>query len=425
MNKYKILWVIIALLQFNAIAHASADGTFRLRSQNAIRWQQLQPELANIKGSVLLNRLVPQSSNMGFQVFNFDSNSYVYKEGLYLEDGKYCRLFIQQLDNKNLNKKAQKVAQVFDNYIYPMVKKWFGEPEVPEELRLPDSKVYIFLTEIAGSFSEGYISGYFDRRDLTLDGNRKPFLFMDISRIEEAELEDPSSAFYKTLAHELQHLTNYSIRKALRLPEQERWLDEAYSMYAEYLYLGSLGLKKQPPIKHLEKYLESPNIDITSNSEHLWFKEPELYQQYGASFIFMVYLVQKYGGNTEGLQSFFLKELVKVNSAGVKGLNEILSFKDITFNDVLLDFNLALAIDDMSLNNGLWAFDLKHECFGELANRLPLSGAKVSEADDCFVLPSSLVGLVNNRPLDLNAYFLQTIEIPVFSKVSLAILKKK
>jgi hypothetical protein len=415
------------LTQPQAWALSGADGTFRIKALNPSQSTQLQQLIPNIQASAILNELKPNSSKVGFQVFNFETSSYSYKEGLFLVEGEHCKLFAQQLGTGELNAHAATIARTFDEHIYPLVAQWFGTPAIPERLGLPDSKIYIFLTELEGAFSEGYVAGYFDHRDLELDGNRKPLLFMDIARADAEALQNPASAFYKTLAHELQHLANYSQRKSLSLPEQERWLDEAYSMFAEYLYSAEVASDKQPtpPVLHLEKYLQSPSIDLTNNSEAYWFKEPELYQQYGASFVFMVYLVQKYGGATPRLQSLFLNELVLAKSPGARGIDELFAFAELSFNDILLDLNLALFLDDASLNNGLWAFNYKSQCFGELATRIPLTNAKASAGGDCFVLPSTLTTMAMKKALDLNSYVMHMVEIPVFDNLCLGVLKKK
>ena len=200
------------------------------------------------------------------------------------------------------------------------------------ELNLPDNDIYIFLTTIKGQFSEGYVAGYFDNRDLeTKTGNRKPVLFMNLTGNESDNTNDKMNSFYRTLVHEFQHLTNYTLRKALNLKEQERWLDEGYSMFAEYIYSGCVGNDSQkiPPAPHLEKYLNEPNIDIANNSETAWFQEPALYKQYGGSFIFVAYLVEKYGGDTEALQQLFLKELVKKRNRNSRHWHMLTCLKNI------------------------------------------------------------------------------------------------
>lgn len=429
MKKFNIIFLFLIMLAFQGQVWAisRADGTFRLRTQGGSLRQKSQQPFPQIQGSAILNELKPHKSKVGFQVFNFETSTYTYKEGLFLVEGKHCKLFVQQLEKPELNSLANTVASAFDDHIYPLVAQWFGSPVVPASLNLPDEKIYIFLTELEGAFSEGYVAGYFDRRDLELEGNRKPLMLMDISRVDAADLKDLGSAFYKTMAHELQHLANYSLRKSLSLLEQERWLDEAYSMFAEYLYSGLVAQDKRPtpPVMHLEKYLQNPSLDITNNSESRWFKEPELYQQYGASFIFMAYLVQKYGGGAPRLQNLFMQELVKAKSPGAAGIDEFFAFKDTSFNDILLDFNLALSLDDISLNNGLWAFEQKQQYFGELAPRIPLTNAKATQGSDCFVLPSTLTSMALEKALDLNTYEMYLVEIPVFDNLSLGVLKKK
>lgn len=434
--RYLSFKLLLICIFFNIIqiGHAqTADGTFRLR-QTAVKSIRLNSNTRledYLRPSAVLSELKPLVSKVGFQVFNFENKNYEYKEGLFLKQGKFCKIFVEQnaidkFKNEHLTY-ASDVSEKFDEIIYPLVAKWFGTPQIPIDLNLPDNDIYIFLTEIKGQFSEGYVAGYFDHRDLEpKSGNRKPVLFMNLTGINTDNKNLKTNAFYRTLVHEFQHLTNYTLRKALNMQEQERWLDEGYSMFAEYIYSGCVGDDTQriPPAPHLEKYLNEPNIDIVNNSETAWFKEPDLYRQYGGSFMFVAYLVEKYGGNSDTLQQFFLKELVKKRDPGIAGIEHMLFCLDKSFSNLLFDFNLALTVDDPCANNGLWCFRNKLESFGESGRLIPISSLKEAKTDQICVLPSSFKDL-SDISTEYSAYMVQPIEIPVFEGQNIVVLKPK
>lgn len=430
--KLLLICIFFNITQIN-YAQTTADGTFRLRqtAEKSIKINSNTKAANFFRASAILSELKPLSSKIGFQVFNFESKTYEYKEGLFLKQGRFCKIFAEQeaitklkINTQNL---ASDIVKTFDEIIYPLIVKWFGTPQIPIELNLPDNDIYIFLTTIKGQFSEGYVAGYFDNRDLeTKTGNRKPVLFMNLTGNESDNTNDKMNSFYRTLVHEFQHLTNYTLRKALNLKEQERWLDEGYSMFAEYIYSGCVGNDSQkiPPAPHLEKYLNEPNIDIANNSETAWFQEPALYKQYGGSFIFVAYLVEKYGGDIEALQQLFLKELVKKREPGIAGIEHMLTCLDKTFNDLLFDFNVALTIDDPFANNGLWSFKNKLESFGESGKLIPISGIKGAKTDNIYVLPSSFKNL-SEINTEHYPYTMQPIEIPVFEGENIVVVKPK
>ncbi|EKD84471.1 MAG: cell wall/surface repeat protein, partial [uncultured bacterium] len=321
---------------------------------------------------------MPNESEVGFQVYNFSGDTYEYRVGKLVAQGRHCHLFIER-ENAHIygDRAAAIYAQIvdnFDNKVYKTVDSWFGKPVVPADFGLPDDRVYIFLVDIRDSFGEGYVAGYFDHRDLDgLFGNQKPVFFMDIAPGEPGDPDDKGNQFYRTLAHELQHMVNFSIQLANGSVEQDRWLDEGCSMFGEYVFSGEVGKNRLrwPPEPHFARFLESPAVNLVSNSKESWFREDLLYRQYGASFAFFTWLVEKYGGGSLSLQQLFVHELVHSNEKGVAGINKLLASVGTSFNEVFANFIMALHVEDSE--NPLWGFTDKKTAFGEdLAAMLPL-----------------------------------------------------
>lgn len=377
---------IVILSAGSAIAAGPVDGTHRLRALKPILDQQLRARYISdsvyrgmVKASSRSSALVVGESEIGFQVYNFAANVYEYRVGRLVARGNHCNVFIERENNGIFaEQSAQTFSQIADNFdkkVFPTVTDWFGRPKISAEFSLPDDRIFIFLVDIRDRFDEGYVAGYFDHRDLEgLFGNQKPVFFMDISPGTPGSLEDKNNSFYRTMAHELQHMVNFSIRHAAGVADQDRWLDEGLAMFSEYIYSGEVGEDSQrvPPTPHFERFLENPAVNILSNSKESWFREDSLYRQYGASFMFVAYMVEKYGGNSKSLQQAFVRELVRTTEAGVAGINAMFSFQETGFNEIFSNFILALHIDQSTAGNGMWGFANKTADFGKSADMLPL-----------------------------------------------------
>ncbi len=375
----------VAMLCEAAGAHP-VDGTFRLRalksdldSQLKARYLTDEEYRNRIKASVYLPELVAGETEMGFQVYNFATGGYEYRPGRFMAEGSHCRIFIERGKEGFLGTGSREVfaqvAQTFDEKVFPTVCRWFGKPVIPPSLPLPDEKIFIFLVDIRDRFENGYVAGYFDHRDIeSLFGNQKPVFFMDISPGEPGNPDDKNNSFYRTLAHEFQHMVNFTIQYARGLPEQDRWLDEGFSMFSEYVFSGEIGVSAErvPPFPHFERFLENPSVNLLSNSRESWFHEDTLFRQYGASFLFVTYLIEKFGGGTQTLQQQFTRELVQTTSKGTAGIDELLRFAGTSFVEAFINFNMALAVDDATLAEGMWGFRDKQASFGKGGRLLPL-----------------------------------------------------
>lgn len=430
MKKITFIFFIFIFLSISTISFSqTADGTFRLRSLKISKtiFQKQKDIYSSVRSSANLNELKANETIVGFQIFNFSTKNYEYKECLFLCEGQKCKVFA---DNSCIEKAKENVSLVvsnFDNKIYPNVCSWFGLPVIPKNLYLPDDKIYIVLTSKLGNYSEGYVAGYFDHRDLSeIGGNAKPVLFMDAINSDISDYNNKLNNFYRTLAHEFQHLVNYSIRLSMGKAEQERWLDEAFSMFAEYIYSGTVGINNEriPPSPHLVEYLKKPSVDLTNNSDKLWFTESELYKQYGAAFVFMAYLTEKYGGDNETLQKLFIKELVRETRTGSNGINDILYKTNKKCDEIIFDINMALALNNNELNSGLWGFENKQAIFGSASLLIPLSQNHISQSGDIYILPNTFKE--NTTCLNENNIFsICPIEIPVFQNKNIIAIKKK
>lgn len=390
--KFKIWRCCILLLAFAGAMPSLAqnypvDGTFLLRSKQPQIHDQLRRHnsLESLASHTLrlsqpgLTNLQPGLSRIGFQVYNFATNNHEYREGLLVSQGRHCHLFVETSAVERFKKASgdlfAAIVDTFDDVVYPTVTSWYGQPVIPHWMRLPDDRVYIFLVDIRDNFGDGYVAGYFDHRDLNgLWGNQKPVFFMDISPGEPGDPNDKLNPFYRTLAHEFQHMVNFSNKLANHAAAEERWLDEGMAMYAEYLFSGRVGAdsRRLPPMPHFDRFLEAPSVNLLSNSRSSWFREDYLFRQYGASFMFVYYIIQRFGGNSEVQKQGFLRRFASAAKSGAAGLNQIFADYNTTFKKVFAEFVLALHLDDVNLDDGQFSLTGTGQPFGYDVDSLPL-----------------------------------------------------
>ncbi|MEW6710901.1 MAG: FlgD immunoglobulin-like domain containing protein [Candidatus Riflebacteria bacterium] len=374
------------------------DGTFLLRQRGVELDYQLKKQyLAQPSRRLALkNRenLLLNQSEVGFQVFNFVSGTYEYKAGDFVAEGEHCRVFLEKSAVKAWGgQMAEILGQIvknFDGKVFPTVTGWFGTPVIPKEFYLEDDKIFIFLVDIQDQFSDGYVAGYFDHRDLDgLFGNQKPLFFMDINPGSPGNADDKSNPFFRTLAHEFQHMVSFSRRLSLGLPSQHRWLDEGFSMFSEFVFSGRVGETSRmlPPSPHYERFIESPSVNLFSSSNNSWFHEDLLFRQYGASFLFVTYLVEKYGGTTLAERQGFVRKIVDSSESGADGLDNFLRMNGSSLAEVFQNWSIACYTNDPALNQGKWHFSMIETDKSAQTPQLPLKPVRhyVSAQADSFV----------------------------------------
>ncbi|MDR1176781.1 MAG: hypothetical protein LBK83_15060 [Treponema sp.] len=154
-----------------------------------------------------------------------------------LAENDYCMVYADQ--NANVDSGvAQNIADVYESKIYRSITDTFG--------RITDvdgnGKVILLLLDILdGSTGGGYIAGYFYSLDMmkksedptnqTYYSNEADMLYIDT----KPGLQNMNS-LYSTMAHELQHLINYSNTAARDGREPDVWINEGLSTAAEFIY---------------------------------------------------------------------------------------------------------------------------------------------------------------------------------------------
>jgi hypothetical protein len=387
-----ILSFVILAFPDSALAQKKniVDGTFWLRSRHEVLDAQIRAKLAGDKTFATQLRarqrvsaqMVEDQTKATFQIYNFGNGRYEPRACTLKGIGTTCYIFVADDSLTYLgNDPATTIRQIrdaFDAKVYPTITDWFGTVNIPARFNLPDQKIYILLSDILDGLGGGYVAGFFDSRDLEGDlGNSRPMFFMDIREGKTGDPNDKTNDFYRTLAHEFQHMINFSkhLPEAGRVQE-DRWVEEGLSGFAEYVYTAQIGNDGVglAPSPHLARFLEYPQIVLTNNSDSEWFSEATLFRHYGASFLFAYYLQEKYGGTDDVQRKAFLRSVVDNASTGINGLNAVLATRGTTFIEVLKNWFVANHLNDPSVNNGLWGYVDKDTRLGVEAKGLPLPG---------------------------------------------------
>ena len=250
---------------------------------------------------------------------------------IFVEDNFWNRLSDQEKPQylKDLNK----LAQEFDNTIYPGLTSFYGDPWSPGIDK--DSKITILFTHM-----ENNVAGYFLFQDefskrIFPSSNEREMLYLNAQNITLARERE-------YLAHEFQHLINWNQKKVKRGVQEETWLNEMKSEIAPTI----LGYDDQYKGSNLEnrvrQFFASPTSFIPWRNS---------VSNYGAANLFAQYLSCRVSRKI-----FSLSE--HNSSTGVQSLNEALSQLGSRedFKQLFKDWLITNFVNNPKINSGLYAY---------------------------------------------------------------------
>ncbi|HEY9070945.1 MAG TPA: hypothetical protein VIV61_11875 [Candidatus Ozemobacteraceae bacterium] len=261
--------------------------------------------------------------------------SYTSRTGVLRRIGTFCKLFVDPVEYGGLSAVAgayaitdaqlDEMMDNFDRKIYPLMTTGYG----PSYDLDGDGKVAVFLSPLV---TRNGFAGFFDTENFTTtsDSNQRDMFCMwtpDASWSGETWLD----ATCETIAHEFQHLINFSDRlkkvnyQMGSIVEEEVWLDEALSMGAEIRYRLSVG---DPATENRFIYYRN-NISktrLTIFNNELW--------EYGGVGLFAHYLYEQGGADRiRSIVTSGLRGTANIEAAFVNHSNSRLrSFADIQGN---------------------------------------------------------------------------------------------
>jgi hypothetical protein len=231
-------------------------------------------------------------------------------------------------------------ASYWESTAFPVITNKFGAPPLPPNDVDNDKRINIFIDALSPK-SDG-LYGYFSATDVAPDkdeeatSNHADMLYLNSWLFKKAEAEGHYAK--STLIHEFQHLVNYNAKvtqrlaKGLKPVDEQRWLDEGLSTYAEQL--GGFGLPYKDPffVDYLTTFFDDPaKFSIVTEKDDL---------NYGAEYLFTVYLVEQYGLDT-------IKKLVNSDKSGIANVEAVTK---VNFKNTFTNWATALLLSGSGKN---------------------------------------------------------------------------
>lgn len=215
------------------------------------------------------------------------------------------------------------------NIILPQETIYFSSP--------PSKDFTIFILDIRDDYNPSignttYVSGYFDyRNEYNMEySNNRSMIYIDANPGVPGSITSLG-----TLAHEFQHFIHY-----YHDPLEETWVNEGLSGLARYVC--GYGHRKS----HIEAFAKYPNTSLTIWDDSL--------ANYGATYLFMLYLATHYGGPT------ITRNIVANSGRGINGINNALwqsGYYGINFNNVFRNWVIANYLNNSSVYDGIYGYD--------------------------------------------------------------------
>ncbi|HXZ35753.1 MAG TPA: CFI-box-CTERM domain-containing protein [Thermodesulfobacteriota bacterium] len=308
---------------------APISGTPMLREQN-LRFlrdygfsARIKPEkgiLADTVGTTVL-----------FWAFDFGASSYYQTSATCrsitpLSTGFNLNIYVEDaIFNPSLFTTAilDSIANEYKNVILPTETAYFGTP--------PTGDFTILLMDIKDSGGGTFVSGYFDQLNENsgvTHSNNRHMIYMD-----SIQGTPGSTSFLGTLAHEFQHFIHFNYD-----PSEESWVNEGLSGLARFV----CGYGHQ--ISHVTAFSQVPTTSLT-------FWQSEL-ANYGATYLFMLYLTEKYGGAAT------TKAIVANSGTGITGINNALFSRGLPVgvNDIFKNWVVANYLNNSSISSGSYGY---------------------------------------------------------------------
>ena len=263
--------------------------------------------------------------------------------------------FILGADKNYARLKLKEMADQFDGIIYPKIREHFGnEPDIDG-----DPKVFILLDDIrdgSGSFRGYFWAGNQFARTSQALSNEKELLNIDLFPSFALLPEDT----FGTVAHEFTHMVIYNEGYYLEnnvLKGLERWLEEGLTQYGQYLFDGKFS-------SNLDEFIKKPDTILADNRITEVWLGPSPFANYGASFLWMFYLVEKYGGSN--LPGFF-RNMIRFRDGGMGSIDAVLKTFNVDSKAVFGDWAIANYLDKTRkrdgslLNDGKWGYNVDND----------------------------------------------------------------
>lgn len=289
------------------------------------------------------------NSSKSFWAVNNTNGNYYKVTATLKYSGTRCEVWVA--DNKINNTDAIKLGKEFDNYIYPKITSNFGQPCDFDN----NNKINLLCYDIKDSFTStgSYIAGYFDSIDLFSDvavssygrhSNEGELLYIDTYPLMYTGSTVNVNNAYDTIAHEFQHLVNFSENIVNENGELvPTWINEGLSEAASQIYSGKIQTDRIT-------YLNNSN-SITNGHSILNWDDSNPLPNYSLSYLFFQYLRIQCG---QGNKIF--KEIINDKANDEKAIKNVIHKyinPNMSLGKFLTNFKMALVRKDTT---GLYGF---------------------------------------------------------------------
>ena len=338
-----ILMLALALAGSIATARAESpalpwvDGTHILAEKNAdliakITALPAKPARRDVR------KRTPIGGSEFFWATNVATNQFYQAKGILRKIGKCCYIYVEegyQITDATLDK----LAQQFDDRVYPTDRAWFGSEDKPGIDF--DDRITLFLLDIQDGWEpgKGYVAGYFFplnevSTDLFPQSNERQMFYLD-THPGEPSRDD----YLGVLAHEFQHMIHFNHDKG-----ETRWLNEALAQIGFFV----CGYGHAP---QTFQYVRNTDVNMEDFNNSL--------ENYGAAYLWTYYLLTHYGGATLDVQQNFIKSIVASQEKSFASIETVLKANGVTkpVKDIFVDWAVANAAGDPSIDGGRYGYD--------------------------------------------------------------------
>lgn len=288
---------------------------------------------------------------------------------------------IWKADDVNVSAQdMQSIANEFDNEVYGLVtENFYSEADIDE-----NGKVSIILANLGG-FAAGYFNpaDYYTKEEYP-NSNHRDLIYIE-SSMGNAEI-------FSTMTHEFQHLVHSNKNILIEddwnsgeLPY--RYIDEGLATAAQHMYEGLQ--EEMVYIINDSGYNQSIG---EGNSFIYWdySDDMKVYSDYAMAYVFFQYLRIRAGNDTT-----IYNEIIECTSNDYTCVEAAITSRvdsDYTFTDFLLDFRIALILQDKSgpygfNNENGFSFTMPY--FGGTSVSLRGGGGVYISSNGNFVKPSN------------------------------------
>ncbi|HFN9399581.1 TPA: M30 family zinc metallopeptidase [Staphylococcus aureus] len=318
-----------------------------------------------------------------FTTVNMRTNSNERTKATLKYNGKSTNVWVA--DNYITDQQAKNIGKEFDTHIDPLVKEKFGNPSDVDK----DGKVNILVYDIKDDFQEtgSYTGGYFHPRDLydVPYSNRAEVFYMDTYPSMGTNRNNLNEKkVYSTLAHEYQHMVNANqkLLKEKRQDGMDVWLDEAFAMASEHMYL-------EKPLDHRIDYYNHSKSIANGHSLIKWNDHGDVLSNYSLSYLFSQYLKNQ-SDNGDKIFKEILQDPEDTNVALEKAIHKHVD-PNMSLGEFMTNFRIALEKKDP---NGIHGFNgepgfdaLNPIPVHQIPQTLTPQGAVLFETHEPFEIP--------------------------------------